>query len=951
MNKLPEILQNEYQNFYNDVQSLIPDEYLSSADTIKVIACSPFAAEFCRRSHSVYIELQTSGDLETTFKQTDYESRLATTLTDVNSTSDLMRSLRQFRNREMIRILWRDITQKASLTQTLEELSILAETLLDQTLEKLHQWLVERYGEPLNGQGEPQKMVVIAAGKLGAHELNYSSDIDLIFTFPEKGETKGGQKQISNQEFFIQLGRQLINQFSKITADGFVFRVDMRLRPFGQSGALVLNFDAMEEYYITHARDWERYAMIKANIAAGDKEAGKQLMAMFKPFVFRRYLDYTAFDAIREMKALINREVLKKGMSENVKLGAGGIREIEFIGQTFQLLRGGREPSLQQRSILNILTVMDEMKLLSGEEITELKAAYYFLRNTEHRLQQIADKQTQSLPESEIDQARVALGMGFENWDQFKTALDVHRNNVSNQFGQLLKKPEEEHDEIEDIERIHALYQGELENENAIELLEQIGFLSPDTILDNLKGIGKNYSAKKLSRIEGERLDRLFPNILKEVVNTENQKETLQLIIKLIDSVIHRSVYISLLTEQPMALTQLVKLCSASPWIADYITQQPILLDDLINIDNLYAPMELEQLVEKIERQLNLLEGRWDDLELRMNQLRHFKHSQVLRVAAADITGQLPVAMISNYLSMIAESVVGAAYQLAWGDMTQKYGAPCYVIDGKKRPANLCIIAYGKLGGLELGYGSDLDVVFIHDSQGEEQMTNGENIIENGVFFNRLAQRMIHFLTVMTSAGRTYEIDTRLRPSGSSGLLVSSMNVFRDYQFNKAWTPEHQALVRARFIYGDKDLKNNFEDIRKQILSQPRDENKLKNSVVDIREKMYEALINRKKGSFDLKQGRGGMVDIEFIVQYSVLRWACEHPELLQWTDNLRLLETLATLQLMNETDSQLLRDAYFAYRANAHRLALQDKKAIVSETEYTDHKNNVKRIWQELIG
>ncbi len=957
-NKLPTILKKELKHLTEEIDSSIL-KLLSSDDAQKVLSCSQFVADYCQRNPEALKDLVKSGDLESSITCKKYTSGLKKVLKGIEEEDDLMPALRRFRNREMVRIAWRDIAGLAELEETMSDLSLLAEEMLDQTLVFLHKQLAENFGEPESEEGVSQQMVIIAMGKLGAHELNFSSDIDLIFAFPEAGQTSGKKKSLDNQEFFIRLGKQLIKSFNEMTEDGFVFRVDMRLRPFGESGALVLNFDAMEEYYVSHARDWERYAMIKANIAAGDKVAGADLMKMLLPFVFRRYLDYGAYQAIREMKEMIDREVLRKGMESDVKLGAGGIREVEFIGQTFQLLRGGREPALQTRKILEVLAALQEMEILTPEAGQELRDAYFFLRNTEHRIQEIADQQTQALPTSELDQARVACGMGFDQWDDFLPVLDQHRQCVADHFAQLLRTEEDEAEEDKQDQKIDtgtttdldSLWQDKVENEIAAKELETAGFSDPSSVLELLDQLRGNYNLQNLSKEGRERLDRLMPSVLEEVaaVASDDQVATLERVFKLIESVARRSVYLSLLKEHPMALSRLIKLCAASPWIAEYIASQPILLDELIDRESLYSPPEQEELSSLLNDQLIHLH--LDDLERQMDTLRHFRHSQVLRVAAADITGHLPLAEVSNHLSAIAEVVLIAATEIAWRELVQRHGEPCYVDKKKSGVANFTIIAYGKLGGLELGYGSDLDVVFLHDSRGKDQQTNGKKTVDNSVFFNRFGQRLINILTAMTQAGRTYEIDTRLRPSGMSGFLVSSIEAFADYQKEKAWTWEHQALIRARPVAGDQAIQKAFNKIRNQILTQKREEKELKKDVREMREKMRDSLVKRIKDTFDLKQGLGGMADIEFIVQYSVLRWAADHKELLAFTDNLRLFEILANLKILKKTEAALLKDAYFSYRADGHRLALQEKPAVVPETEYKDYRAGVERIWKRLLG
>ncbi len=947
-NKLPSILKKQIKSITGEINASIRP-LLSSNKGQKVLACSQFVANYCQRNPKAFKELVKSGDLKNRVSRKKHSSRLKKILKHVEEEPDLMQVLREFRNREMVRIAWRDIAGLAELEETMEDLSLLAEVMLDQTLDWLHKRLAERFGEPENENGVPQQMVIIAMGKLGAHELNFSSDIDLIFAFPEAGQTNGKKKSLDNQEFFIRLGKQLIKAFNEMTEDGFVFRVDMRLRPFGESGALVLNFDAMEEYYVSHARDWERYAMIKANIAAGDKVAGAELMKMLIPFVFRRYLDYGAYQAIREMKEMINREVSRKGMETDVKLGRGGIREVEFIGQTFQLLRGGREPILQSRKILDILDALEQMNVLSPKEKDELRRAYFFLRNTEHRIQEIADQQTQALPTNELDQARVACGMDLKNWEEFLLELARHRGHVSSYFAQLLRTSGDE-EEVEISTDYSLLWKDEIDSGSALKELKTAGFDDPEMIIKQLDQLRENYNLQNLSKEGRERLDRLMPSVLEEVAGLENddQVATLEHVSKLIESIARRSVYLSLLKEHPAALSRLIKLCAASPWIAEYITNQPILLDELIDQKSLYSPPEQEELSSLLNDQLIHLH--LDDLERQMDTLRHFRHSQVLRVAAADITGNLPLEEVSNHLSAIAEVVLIAATRIAWREMVQRYGEPFCVFNKKSRVVNFTIIAYGKLGGIELGYGSDLDVVFLHDGRGKDQVTNGKKSVDNGVFFNRFGQRLINILTAMTQAGRTYEIDTRLRPNGLSGFLVSSIEAFTEYQKEKAWTWEHQALIRARPVVGEPAIQKAFNKIRNQILSVKRDEKNLKKEVREMREKMRTSLVKRTKETFDLKQGIGGMADIEFIVQYTVLRWAVEHKELLTFTDNLRLFEILAKLKILKKTEATLLKEAYFSYRTNGHRLALQEKSTVVAETEYIDFRAGVSKIWHRLL-
>ncbi len=927
------------------------EEHPGIAESLgKVWACSPFVARHCCRYPALLTDLQNSGELQGSSDEQRILNRIRTASTECQDEQALMQMLRVIRNREMVRIAWRDIAGWAALPETLRDLSLLADASLQVSLDWLAEKLTPLYGTPQNKAGEAQSMFVIAMGKLGAGELNYSSDIDLIFCFTARGDTQGGKRSISNDEYFNKLAKQLIRVINDITPDGFVFRVDMRLRPFGDSGPLVTSMDAMEGYYEAHARDWERYAMIKARICAGNFEQGAELMKFLRPFVYRRYIDFGALEALREMKQLINDEVMRKGIDQNVKLGAGGIREIEFIGQVFQLIRGGREPSLRLRSILRILPGLSNLGLLPEQTVSELLDAYCFLRNSEHRLQQIHDQQTQTLPETDIDRARVSLGMGFTNWDDFILQLDQHRGRVIGHFSDLLRPPEQEDEaEVKQLETMSSLWHGNLTGSDAEQVLTERGFESPTEILEKITLLREMRTTRQLSQQGRERLDRLMPLVLDAASDSEEPSLTLERLLRLIETIARRSTYLTLLTENPSALTQLVQLFAESSWVAEQIIAHPLLLDELIDPRVLYAPPAAPELQKDLHRRLYKCTR--DDLEQYMDCLRHFKNAQVLRVAAADITGNLPLAEVSNHLSAIAETTLDTALTIAWSQMRMKHGEPCFEDDDGVQLAGFIIIAYGKLGGLELGYSSDLDLVFLHDSHGRNQVTNGDRPLDNNVFFNRLGQRIINLMTAITAAGMVYEVDPRLRPNGASGILVSSIESFCEYQLEKAWTWEHQALVRARVVAGNPRTTERFRAIRSQVLLTPPDVEQLRLDIIDMREKMRQEL-NRSKGDiFDLKQGLGGITDIEFMVQYGVLRWAHAYPELLTWTDNLRLLDDLARLGLLNHADSEQLREAYFAYRAITHRRALQNRKALVDDDNFLDHRQQVVRIWNEFMG
>jgi glutamate-ammonia-ligase adenylyltransferase len=951
---LPQSMQDEMQRHWEVFEQWMANHGQTVARTEeieRVFACSPFVAKFSAQAPERFQQLLSSGDLGRSYDDGEYRARLQSMLSELADEAEFMRTLRQTRNYEMVRIAWRDIMGLADLHETMRDLSNLADAAMDASLAWLYRGESEGLGVAADPSGTPQQLVVIAMGKLGAHELNFSSDIDLIFAYPHEGETSGGKRSLSNQEFFTRLGQKLIRVLGEVTADGFVFRVDMRLRPFGESGPLVLSFDAMELYFTTHARDWERYAMIKARCAAGDLQAGERLLKLLRPFVYRRYIDFGAFQALREMKALINAEVKRKGITGNIKLGPGGIREIEFIGQTFQLIRGGRCPALQTRPILEVLGHLDDLGYLPSQTVAELSNAYRFLRDTEHRLQEVNDQQTQTLPKHPTEQERLAFAMGFPDWETFSEALETHRRRVQRCFTQLLERTEESPAAATDQAKpdLGELWRQINNQELAVSTLARLGYEDPEAIWAILNKLPEQGRLRRMSQRAQERFARLMPMLIGAVAKSPRQQTTLEHLVKLLEAIAHRSVYLALLAEHPEALAQLTRLCSASPWISGLLTRQPILLDELLDPRVLYAPPTPGGLRSQLEHQLaQIPEG---DLEQEMNVLRHFKHTQVLRVAAADVAGVLPVSEVSDHLTAIAETALDATLRLATRHLARKHGAPICIDAGARRVAGFAIITYGKLGGIELGYGSDLDIIFLHNSRGEDQVTNGPYPVDNNVFFTRLGQRIIHLLTTITPAGRVYDIDTRLRPSGASGLLVSSVDAYRDYQQRLAWTWEHQALVRARPVVGAREVMEDFLAIRRATLQRQRDEPTLRREIREMRERMRQELSRKDPGMFDLKQAPGGITDIEFMVQYGVLRWAAACPGLLTETSNWHLLEAFAAHGLLAKEDCDALREAYFAYRAKTHALALQECPALANQEEFQKHCGKITAIWRRLMN
>ncbi|TDG15836.1 bifunctional [glutamate--ammonia ligase]-adenylyl-L-tyrosine phosphorylase/[glutamate--ammonia-ligase] adenylyltransferase [Seongchinamella unica] len=919
------------------LQDAITDPLVAS-QLATVLACSPFIAGLGRRKPDLLLALLTDGSLQQSLPEATFRQQLQAAL-DVPGT-ELGPELRRFRQRHMLRIVWRDFCRLADTLETVRDTSLLAEACIDVALAHIQAGLQQRFGRPVGRQsGQPQQLIVLAMGKLGARELNVSSDIDLIFAFPEAGYTDGEKRQISNEEFFTRVGQGLITALDQVTPEGFVFRVDMRLRPYGESGALVHNFNALEEYYQEQGRDWERYALIKARPVSGDPRLAEQLMQRLRPFVYRRYVDFGVIESLRGMKQMISAEVRRRGLDDNVKLGHGGIREVEFIAQCFQLIRGGRDLGLQQRELLAVLEECVSLGCLPRQVVDELRSAYLFLRDSEHAIQGYQDKQTQKLPVDDIPRQAMAHVMGFASWDEYEPALRAHRQCVSRHFSDLIAPPEEEQTAAEALDHV-GLWAEDMD----VQVLAELGYEDPEKSLQLLQDFRGSTRVVSLQAEGRERLDQFMPLLLRACAEVEQPGLALQRILPLVIAVVRRSAYLVLLVENPPALAELVSLCSASPWIADLMSRHPVLLDELLDRASLYTAPDKEVLQQELTQQVARLAT--DDLEAQMEALRYFKASQVLRVAASEIAGRLPVMKVSDNLTWIAEVILEQVLAVAWADLARKYGEPQREGEGY----GFAVFGYGKLGGIELGYGSDLDLVFVQD--GARGSTDGERGIDNTVFYMRLGQRMIHILEARMSLGQLYEVDMRLRPDGDSGSLVPGVEGFANYQRNNAWTWEHQALVRARFAAGDPGVACRVEQVREEVLCRKRDTHELAAEVVRMRRRMREHLLPREGDDrFHLKQGTGGMVDIEFMVQYAVLAWANSTPELARWSDNVRILEVLGREGLLSRDEAALLTRAYLEYRGVAHQLALQQQPGEVAGNLFASERAQVSAQWQALLG
>lgn len=943
---LPPLLQPEAEAALAQLHSVDLNalaQHQLTTEALAVLGCSQFVARSLARTPGLLAELLESGDLLQSGSYEDSANRLTSLLLPVQNEAELQQQLRRFRQRQMVRLAWRDLSHRAGLNETMQQTSDLADIIVTAAQQWLDNSLRPQWGTPLGSDSQPLSMVIIGMGKLGAGELNFSSDIDLIFAYPEEGETVFGRRALTHQEYFIKLGQKLIQALAKQTAEGFVYRVDMRLRPFGDAGPLVLSFDAMEHYYQSHGREWERYAMLKARVLSPKGPVGEELMARIHPFIYRKYIDFGAFESLREMKAMIAAEVHKKGADRNVKLGAGGIREIEFIGQAFQLIRGGREPALQTRRILSVLEVLRGFNILPDYVATYLTNDYIFLRQVENRLQEYDDRQTHLLPKEEAGQQRLAWSMSFESWESFYAELQRRMRRVHQNFEQVFAAPQSETQPPEEHRADHpwhSLWRDSGDNDTALAQMAAAGYHHSEESLRLLRQWQQSRAVIQLQNRAQQRLNQLMPLLLGAVAETASPDHTLKRLLEILQQIVRRSTYLALLVENPLALSQLVKLCHASPWIATTVATYPQLMDSLLDPRLLYEPLQRHALINELHTRLNSVE----DEEMQLEELRRFKQTNLLRVAAADIMEAIPLMQVSDYLTDIAEALVNSAVELAVARLTQRHGLP----QDMTQSHGFGVIAYGKFGGIELGYGSDLDLVFLHRSGAT--VTVGEKPLDVSTWYARAAQRLISLLTTRTFGGVLYEIDTRLRPNGASGLMVNSLSAYRDYLHKDAWTWEHQALVRARFVAGDAQIKAQFNQLRHQILTQPRQESPLRQAVLTMRQKMRQALAKDSESDFDLKQGVGGITDIEFIVQYLILRHASCVPELTQFSDNIRSLEQLTAAGLLTVADSSALIDIYRRYRARAHRNALQQQQAVVANGEFSAEREEVSRQWQQQL-
>ena len=839
--------------------------------------------------------------------------------------AEIARQLRLLRRHVLAHIITRDIHHQADLAEVTHTITQFADFAINTALTYAHAHYQALYGTPIGRHtGAEQHLTVIAMGKAGGYELNVSSDLDLIFTYPESGDTNG-KRERSNQEFFTKVGQKLIALFNDHTADGQVFRIDMRLRPDGDSGALVASETALEQYLITQGREWERYAWCKARVVT---PYANDICALVRPFVFRKYLDYNAYHAMRELHRQIKQEVKKRGMEHNIKLGAGGIREIEFIAQIFQMIRGGQNRSLQLKGTQETLAKLGEIGILPPDTVAQLLAAYRFLRDVEHRLQYWDDQQTQTLPDNPAQQTQLAISMGFADYPAFLDSLKSQRDFVNQQFNQILNEPEHANNEAPHplAELWDNAADPNRQPENASwqqQKLTALGYADSPHISERLAHIRQGSKYRQLSAQAQPRFDAIVPRMIEAAAHRPNPDATLLRLLDFLDTISRRSAYLAFLQQYPAALNQVAELMSQSAWAAEYLRQHPILLDELLSAQ-LMQPLDWAALENELASSLNAQ----DDTESKMDTLRRFQHAQTFRLLVQDLAGKWTVEALSDELSQLADTVLRQTLHHAWHSIPKIH-----------RPdPQFIIIGYGKLGGKELGYTSDLDLVYLYNDPHPEAAD----------LYTKLARRLSTWLSSSTGAGSLYELDLRLRPNGDSGFLVHSLAAYTQYQQQNAWTWEHQSLTRARYICGSATLGAQFEQLRRQIITQPRNIGSLKTDIIAMRHKITAT---HPADDENVKYARGGVVDVEFIVQYLVLAHSHEAPELLENYGNIALLGMAAQRGFIPAEQARAAQNAYRRYRQIQHNKKLRDlARAAVDEALLADYQA-VKELWAAVFG
>lgn len=948
--------QVDLSNFQQDFDAILAEFEDGSLlighqeELFAVWYASPFIKRVCVSQPKWLYQLLSENELH---KNCDLE-RYTKILRPIFSTADkvevLQQQLRQQRAAAFARIAWRDLHQYTTVEQTLHELSAFAEVCAQETLLWCFQWLQSRPHAGDFVKTLQQNIVIFALGKLGGGELNFSSDIDVVIAYSDDNQFTQDQSAKA-VEFYLKVAQLFIKVLSEQTQDGFVFRVDTRLRPFGDSGALVPSFIAIDMYFQTHGRDWERYAWMKARVIAGDAEVGAEFLQEIKPFIYRRYLDYGAMQSLRDMKALIDEKARQEGAKENLKIGYGGIREIEFTAQMFQLIYGGKDSSLQIRSTLKALQQLEKQGLLATNWASDLTAAYIFLRKAENVLQLREDQQTHTLPIEAAQRSQCAFSMGMQDWQAFYAGYKKQVNIVNGLYQSLLSVDGDSTQEKTGHNEFEKVWLQIDDTEYCLNILNKHFVGNAQSTHEHLHNFSNSGLVQRLVPIARSRLDDFMPIFLQHLQAIQEPMAVLDRFLNILKKIVQRSTYVSLLIENKNKLTSILLLIQESPWAAQYLATHPLLFDEVLRMDDAYEPPSVDEMNQQL---VASLAGAGEGLEEYMGCLREFKNSQVMQIAAADIVDHYPIMKVSDHLSWLAETCLSSALEYAYMELVEKFGKPQSVQDGRAYTPEVLVVEYGKLGGLELGYGSDLDIVFLHNSQGSvcetSEAENGSGKIHNEIFFTRLVQRIIHILTAAMAGGKVFEVDLRLRPHGESGPVVSSIHAYENYLINDAWMWELQALVRARAVTASKEMYEKFESIRRKVLSQVRKKSDVQAAIVEMRNKMLSANEKTSTDEFNIKKDTGGVIDIEFIVQFLVLSYSEKYPQICEHTDNVRILDACADVGLLSLHEVEELKQIYLKYRKHLHQLSLKLLPEIVDAKVFANERELVQNYWASLL-
>ncbi len=917
---------------------------------LTILGGSAFLAGILCRKADFFNQLLVDGQIDQSCSEEQMLNSLRQQIPEQSDFAALKSALRRFKAEQILRIGSRDLCGMIELEEVTAELSSLAAATLQRAYEICTIQLHTEYGEPLeeldDGTTRPAEFTVLGMGKFGGNELNFSSDIDLIYCYSStRGQTCGGSRgeQISLHRYFVKLAELLSRAIGQVTEDGFVFRVDTRLRPDGNSGDLAISLDAAENYYESWGQSWERAAMIKARPVAGSMALGNELLERLKPFVFRRYLDFGMIEDIKVMKQKINASLSREQEGErNLKLGRGGIREIEFFIQALQLINAGKKPHLRNRNSLQMLELLADEELVSSEERQMLSDAYRFLRTVEHRIQIVLERQTHSLPQKDDELLALARRSGFAELDEFSDVLESHREQVNDIVNEVFHSDDEE--EVKIRPEVIFIFDAESDPDLVMDMLEEKGFSNPEGAYESFKLLRGGDPNKRLTERGRRCLDKLVPLLMGELFDSANPDRALSNIELFIRSIRARTIYFSLLIENPGIIKLLIALFSSSQLLSRIFIQRPELLDSLVARSYAVDVKDSERFAIELAEQMDLA----DDFELQLDTLRRFRNEEFLRIAMNDLQGQVGQGHSARQLSLLAKVCLDQAVRMAKQELVSRFGVPC-TLNGDNE-AKFAIVGMGKLGGLELNYHSDLDVIFIYETEGRTRPTAETEVqrfkeISNHEYFAKLAQRIITALTLVTREGIVYKIDTQLRPSGNQGPLVTSLSAFKRYHEESAQPWERQAMTKALVVSGPAEFAEQLQELINSLTyGRPLPEN-LQSEIYRLRGRMEKELARETKDQLNIKTGHGGMVDVEFLAQYMQLLHGDKVVEL-QQQNTLELLGLLAEHQLLLQTEAEQLNIGYKFLRRLENKLRLLHDQSM---NELSADQGNLRKVTRSL--